>query len=222
MNSMVEENETKLPLKKGAGSENGYISEVPLAALVEQINAEMDRVTASDLYERDQILSFRPEKTLNLKQHIKFTLEDIILSVPLSSALEIGYQPKTTPLPNLPEWVVGVSNIRGEIVSIIDLKGFFKLATRQLERKKRFIIVYNQVMKVGLLVDTIAGIFLPDQAGAKSGETTNQRPEDLVLVHQSIVSDYLADVLEHENQRIHMIDMDKLLLSSRMNAFKSE
>ncbi|MFW5637374.1 MAG: chemotaxis protein CheW, partial [Thermodesulfobacteriota bacterium] len=54
-------------------------------------------------------------------QLIKFMMDDLLLAVPLPKALEIGRQPVITPLPNLPGWVLGVSNIRGEIISMVDL-----------------------------------------------------------------------------------------------------
>jgi purine-binding chemotaxis protein CheW len=201
---------------------NETAHELPLDALVAQINAEISRAPSVDATDGDGRLTFEPESTLRLKQHVEFSLGRIMMSVPLSGTLEIGYQPKTTPLPNLPDWILGIANIRGEIISVVDLKGFLKLPSRQLNRKKRFIIVFNQEMKVGVLVDKVYGLFSPDQVGAKIIENPSDMNKYLEYRRHKILEDYISGIFTMKNQFVNMIDIDKLLSSSRMNAFRGE
>ena len=44
-------------------------------------------------------------------QFIQFTLESTFFALPLSNALEIGHRPEIAPLPNLPKWILGISNV---------------------------------------------------------------------------------------------------------------
>jgi purine-binding chemotaxis protein CheW len=144
-------------------------------------------------------------------QYIKFMMEDILMAIPLTSASEIGRQPRVTPLPHLPGWVLGVSNIRGEIISVVDLKAFFGLNPPELHRSQRFIIIFNQDMKVGITVDRIMGIFYLDQSG-ESGQRLYQKSE-------ARWTSYVSEVVSLPEGLLNVLDVDSLLSSSQMNAF---
>lgn len=151
------------------------------------------------------------------EQYIRFFLDDILLAVPLASALEIGYRPEVTPLPNLPDWVLGISNIRGEIVSIVDLKGFFGLSYKATGIKRRIIIVHNEEIKVGLVVDRIMGIFYLDRSN-KNIQISPYEEKNPV----SKLASYISGVVNFEDNLLNMLDIEKLLSSGRMNAFRIE
>ena len=68
------------------------------------------------------------------RQYIKFLLDEIVLGIPLTNALEIEQLSEITPLPSLPPWIPGICNIRGEIISVVDLRGFFQMPSRSLYR----------------------------------------------------------------------------------------
>jgi purine-binding chemotaxis protein CheW len=146
-------------------------------------------------------------------QYIRFILEDIRLAIPLQSALEIGHRPEITPLPNLPEWVLGVSNIRGEIISIVDLKGFFRMKTHGLKRDSRFIILYNREIKTGIIVDRVLGLLTLDRL--REEIRTNPYAE-------GEISHFISEVVVYEDHLLNILDVDKLLSSPRMDAFRGE
>lgn len=196
-------------------SPNGQVYEsrqdfsIPLEELITEIDTETGETV------RDYAVHKAAD--YGYEQYIRFFLEDILVAIPLSSALEIGYWPQITPLPNLPTWILGVSNIRGEIVSVVDLKGFFKLSSRGLTRNRRFIIVHNRDMKVGIVVDRIMGIFSLDRRNAHIVQSNPYEAGEL--------SSYISGVVvleESEKTLLNIIDIDKLLSSPRMNAFRSE
>jgi purine-binding chemotaxis protein CheW len=160
------------------------------------------------------------------KQYIRFFLEDILLAIPLSSAMEIGNRPDITPLPNLPEWVLGISNIRGEIISLVDLKRFFGLypkgSKRNPSQSKMFIIVRNQDMKVGFLVDRIMGIF---SLGRADTEHILNSPYKESSPDERTLSFYISGVIpekESKDKLLNLFDIDKFLSSPPMTAFRAE
>ncbi len=63
-----------------------------------------------------------------------------------------------TPIPCTPPFVVGVSNIRGQILSVLNIKEFFGLPREGLSNLNRVIIVHMSDMEVGILADAIVGI----------------------------------------------------------------
>lgn len=62
-----------------------------------------------------------------------------------------------TVLPGTPPFVLGIINVRGQIVSVIDLKKFFNLPEKGLGELNKVIIVQNKRMEFGILADIIHG-----------------------------------------------------------------
>ena len=62
-----------------------------------------------------------------------------------------------TPLPCTPPFVVGIMNVRGQIISIVDLKRFFDLPEKGLADLNRVIILQGENIEFGVLADSIIG-----------------------------------------------------------------
>jgi len=62
-----------------------------------------------------------------------------------------------TPLPGTPPFILGIINIRGEICSVINLKKFFSLPDRGLPEFNKVIVIENEAMKFGIVVDSVIG-----------------------------------------------------------------
>jgi purine-binding chemotaxis protein CheW len=63
-----------------------------------------------------------------------------------------------TPLPCTPSFVLGIVNVRGQIVSVIDIKRFFDLPEAGLTDLNKVIIVREGQMELGILADVILGV----------------------------------------------------------------
>lgn len=63
-----------------------------------------------------------------------------------------------TPLPCTPAFLLGVVNVRGRIVPVLDLKKFFELPERGLTDLHRIILVQGDGLELGLLADVIVGV----------------------------------------------------------------
>jgi len=63
-------------------------------------------------------------------------------------------------LPGVPSFVLGITSVRGEILSVIDLKKFFALPGVETIEHNRVIIVQNEVMEFCIPVDNITGVRL--------------------------------------------------------------
>jgi len=60
-----------------------------------------------------------------------------------------------TPLPGTPPFVLGIVNVRGQILSVIDLKKFFNLPEKGLGQLNKAIIIRNDTMEFGILADAV-------------------------------------------------------------------
>jgi purine-binding chemotaxis protein CheW len=63
-----------------------------------------------------------------------------------------------TPLPCTPPFILGIVNVRGRVLPVLDLKKFFDLPERGLTDLHRMILVRGNGLELGLLADVIVGI----------------------------------------------------------------
>ena len=144
-------------------------------------------------------------------QYILLALENTLFALPLSMALEVGRRPDITPLPNLPKWVLGISNVRGEIISFINLKTFFGISSTGMKVERRFLIIHNQDTKVGITVDRIMGILSLEQIDADLQNSPYREGE---------IANYILGVAVSGGSLTNILDVDKLLSASRITGFK--
>lgn len=63
-----------------------------------------------------------------------------------------------TPLPGTPSFVLGLINVRGQIVSVVDLRRFFGLPEMNITPSSKVVIVSNDMMEFGILADAVSGV----------------------------------------------------------------
>lgn len=79
-------------------------------------------------------------------------------------AVEIGWVREVlalrelTPLPGTPRFVAGIVNVRGRILSVVDLKAFFELPDKGLPDLNRVLVISDGRIEFGLLVDAVSGL----------------------------------------------------------------
>ncbi len=93
------------------------------------------------------------------KPYIAFVLGMVSLALPIDSVQEIGELQTITPLPNLPRWIRGIVQNRGEILSVVDFASLFGLEEGGLPGAKRSSILFRlQDLRFCLPVTRIIGI----------------------------------------------------------------
>lgn len=118
------------------------------------------------LIERAKLTSGR-NKTNNNDQTRQVTIVEFFLS-PERYGIEEKYVSEAlslkeiTPIPGTPPFVMGVINLRGRIVSIINLKILFNLKERGLTELNKVLILKNEIMEFGIIADSIIGNKLID------------------------------------------------------------
>ncbi|MDD5226197.1 MAG: chemotaxis protein CheW [Candidatus Omnitrophica bacterium] len=75
--------------------------------------------------------------------------------IDVRQAKEVMKMPETTHVPNVPAFVLGVANLRGEIISILDLHYFFGLEPQGKSQEVRVIVTDLTGEAVGLRVDRV-------------------------------------------------------------------
>jgi purine-binding chemotaxis protein CheW len=91
-------------------------------------------------------------------QVVGFRIGNETFGVPIAHVREIIRVPEITALPNAPEYVEGVINLRGKIVSVIDLRKRFGESNPQPGRKNRILVVELHNHVVGLIVNSASEV----------------------------------------------------------------
>jgi purine-binding chemotaxis protein CheW len=91
-------------------------------------------------------------------QIVVFTLEERHYALPLSVVQRVIRAVEITPLPKAPEIVMGVINIQGQILPVIDIRKRFRLPSREIALDDQFIIARTSKRLVVLVVDAVAGV----------------------------------------------------------------
>lgn len=100
-------------------------------------------------------------------KYVLIGLGSLRIALPMEGLAEVGPLPAITPLPNLPGWILGIVNLRSEILSVVDLAGFLELPAARALKGDRFVVVRNREVRAGLPIDRIFGI------AGKSGNDRN-------------------------------------------------
>ncbi len=87
-----------------------------------------------------------------------FYLGELLLGIPISQIEEIGRFRELTPVPGAPPAVRGVMSLRGEVVTVLDLRVVLGLGTSECGNRTRNVIVRDGGERIGLLVDRMADV----------------------------------------------------------------
>jgi len=116
--------------------------------------------TQKVLKARAQVLARETKAAQELEDSIEvieFVLAHERYAVESSFVREVYPLKDLTPLPCTPAYVLGIVNVRGQILSIIDIKKFFDLPQKGLTDQNKVIILRAGSMEFGILADLIIG-----------------------------------------------------------------
>lgn len=111
-----------------------------------------------------------------------------------------------TPLPCTPPFVAGIVNVRGQVMSVIDLKKLFELPTQGLTDLNKVVILSDGDMEFGILADAILGVqdIPPHSLQTKLPTLTGIREDYLkgITAERLVVLD-AAKMLHHDGIVVH-------------------
>jgi purine-binding chemotaxis protein CheW len=178
------------------------------------------RLTASKIWHADCRISidlfnskrgFHMDKTAKgteeMKQIISFTAGAEEYGLELLRVREVIRMRPITRLPRAPSCVMGIVNLRGDVIPIVDLRARFGLARIEHTAMTRIIVVKVDQKPVGMVVDSTSQVVrLP----------TDQISPPPPVVGQA-VQDFITGVAKLDEKLIILIDVDKILSASEMN-----
>ncbi len=89
---------------------------------------------------------------------IAFTVGTTPMVAPLEQVREILTHVTISRIPGAKDWVMGVSNVRGNLLPILDLKGFLSGTLSKMTRRSRILVIQHKGINAGLAVDEVLGM----------------------------------------------------------------
>lgn len=134
-------------------------------------------------------------------QCVTFTLEDEIYGINVMQVQEVLREIEVAPVPGAPHYVIGIINLRGNVVSVIDARMRFGLPPRESTDLTRIIVIEIQQHIIGILVDSVAEVV---DIGRNEIETAPN-------VGTDETSRYIDGVVSRDDKLLILVDLNKLL-----------
>ncbi len=139
-------------------------------------------------------------------QLVTFTLDGVEFGLDIDRVQEITHRSDVTPVPGSPSFILGVINLRGLIIPVIDSRIRFHLAPQETTSKTRIIVMRLASGPTGLQVDSVAEVVRLEDHSVR---------ETPPLV-AGIRAEYLAGMVTVGTRLITLIHLEKLLDSSEL------
>ncbi|MEI0604739.1 chemotaxis protein CheW [Brachyspira alvinipulli] len=131
---------------------------------------------------------------------VTFRLGSGEYAIDIMQAKEIIKMEKITLIPNAPDFVEGVINLRGNIIPIIDLKKRFNLEEIEGDKNTGIIIVKIEDVDMGIIIDSISKVV--------SISNSDIQPPPPML--SGIGQKYIKGVGKLEDKLLVVLDLEKL------------
>ncbi len=136
-----------------------------------------------------------------LLQLVSFKIGDEEFAVDILKVQEINRMFEVTRVPNAPEHIEGVINLRGKVIPIIDLRSRFGMARKDKDKNTRIIVVEVSGKIVGFVVDAVREVLRIPKS------ITEPTPK----IATSVATDYITAVGKLDDRLLILLDLDKVL-----------
>lgn len=135
-----------------------------------------------------------------LGRFLSFSLGSEEYAVPLLAVREVIALPEFTPVPYTPSYFLGIMNLRGQVISILDLRQ--KLGIKPgVDTETAVIICDLHGSSIGVVVDSVNTVLNPDTADV------SDKPE----IQSQRSTDYITGVYRKDKKLILFLDLSKSL-----------
>ena len=143
-------------------------------------------------------------------QLVTFRLKDETYGINVMQVQEVLRISEIAPVPGAPEYVLGIINLRGNVVTVIDTRKRFGLPTGELDDASRIVIIESDQQVVGILVDSVAEVVELRQSEIDSAPNTGNEES----------SRYIQGVASRDDNLLIVVDLNKLLTEEEWSEMK--
>jgi purine-binding chemotaxis protein CheW len=134
-------------------------------------------------------------------QWVTFRLDGEIYGIKVMQVQEVLRVSEIAPVPGSPDYVMGIINLRGNVVTVIETRKRFGLAQGEIDDSSRIVIIESDENVIGMLVDSVAEVV----------DLKRSEIESSPNVGNDESAKYIEGVATHNNNLLILVDINKLL-----------
>jgi len=162
--------------------------------------------------EEEEMVAEKAQEKARECQLVTFYLGEEEYGIPITRIQEINRVGKITRVPHTPDFVEGVTNLRGEIIPVIDLRKRLGLEERPLDDRTRLVIVQINGKKTGFIVDRV------QEVARLQAEQLEAPPQ---MLETEIDLAFISSIAKLDGGRmIIVLDIDHILFPEEKEALK--
>ena len=150
-------------------------------------------------------------KDSDILQLVTFKLENEEFGVDILKVQEIMRTVEITRIPNAPEFVEGVINLRGKIIPIVDLRKRLGFRSKEWDPRTRIIVVELDGLTIGFVVDSVSEVL-------RIPRDTIEPPPSIV---SGIESDYIEGVGKTGERLLLLLELGNVLKEKEKRAARN-
>ncbi len=134
-------------------------------------------------------------------QRVTFKLDNETYGINVMQVQEILRYTEIAPVPGAPAYVMGIINLRGNVVTVIDTRARFGMESAELTDNTRIVIIEAETQVIGILVDSVA-------------EVVYLKTSDIDVapnVGNDESAKYIQGVSNRDGELLILVDLNKLL-----------
>ena len=134
-----------------------------------------------------------------LRKLVTFSLDDQKFALYVSAVQRIIRVVEVTALPKVPEIVVGIINMQGQVIPVFDIRMRFHLPAREMQLSDEFIIASTTKRTIALIVDSVNDVI--------------EIPEEKIIAAEQILPEleYVEGVVKTEGGMVLIHDLERFL-----------
>ena len=139
--------------------------------------------------------------SLDIIQLVSFKLDKIEYGIDILSVHEILRIPEITRLPNVPDYIKGVINLRGNVIPVVDIRMRFGMPSAPVTEWSRIIVVEIGEKLVGLMVDNVYQVI-------RLSRSRIDEPHELI---EGISTEFINGIGRLQDRLIVILRLDNIL-----------
>jgi len=147
-------------------------------------------------------MSTKPQQDADaIRRWVTFRLDNEMYGINVLQVQEVLRYTDIVPVPGAPDFVLGIINLRGNVVTVIDTRKCFALAAHEPDDATRIVIIESGKQVAGLLVDSVAEVV----------NIQNSQVETAPEVGTTESAKYIQGIANHNKEILILVDVNKLL-----------
>lgn len=143
------------------------------------------------------------EESSEILQLVSFKIGEEEFGVDILKVQEINRIMELTKVPNAPEFVEGVVNLRGRVIPVISLRSRLNMLRKDFDDSSRIVVVDLAGKTIGFIVDEVSEVL-------RIPRNITEAPPEMV---SGINSDFITAVGKLENRLLILLDLEKIFSS---------